>query len=102
MKNCTVWREGKNDDDDDDDDDDDVESMFVLSPLTSTVTEVTSTKWPSLLSHEEWLVLLGLCERIILSFLFNRPSLARMSEPFMPHLVETLARYVGIGWSRLL
>ena len=41
MKNCTVWREGKNDDDDDDDD---VESMFVLSPLMSTVTEVTSTK----------------------------------------------------------
>ena len=40
MKNCTVWREGKNDDDDDDD----VESMFVLSPLMSTVTEVTSTK----------------------------------------------------------
>ena len=43
MKNCTVWREGKNDDDDDDDDDD-VESMFVLSPLMSTVTEVTCTK----------------------------------------------------------
>ena len=43
MKNCTVWREGKNDDDDDDDDD--VESMFVLSPLMSTVTEVTSTKY---------------------------------------------------------
>ena len=41
MKNCTIWREGKNDDDDDDDD---VESMFVLSPLMSTVTEVTSTK----------------------------------------------------------
>ena len=37
MKNCTVWREGKNDDDDDDDDD--VESMFVLCPLISTVTE---------------------------------------------------------------
>ena len=37
MKNCTVWREGKNDDDDD-------ESMFVLCPLMSTVTEFTCTK----------------------------------------------------------
>lgn len=38
MKNCAVWREGKNDDDDDD------ESMFVLCPLMSTVTEFTCTK----------------------------------------------------------
>ena len=35
MKNCTVWREGKNDDD---------ESMFVLCPLMSTVTELTCTE----------------------------------------------------------
>ena len=38
MKNCAVWREGKNDDDDDD------EAMFVLCPLMSTVTEFTCTK----------------------------------------------------------
>ena len=36
MKNCAVWREGKNDDDD--------ESMFVLCPLMSTITEFTCTK----------------------------------------------------------
>ena len=41
MKNYAVWRGGKNDDDDDDDDD---ESMFVLCPLMSTVTEFTCTK----------------------------------------------------------
>ena len=38
MKNYAVWRGGKNDDDDDD------ESMFVLCPLMSTVTEFTCTK----------------------------------------------------------
>ena len=36
MKNCAVCREGKNDDDD--------ESMFVLCPLMSTITEFTCTK----------------------------------------------------------
>jgi len=96
MKNCTVWREGKNDDDNDDD-----VSMFVLCPLMSTVTEFTCTKWPTLLSHEEWLVALLLYEKIVLSFLFISPSLACTREPFMLHLVETLARYVGIGWSWL-
>ena len=95
-KYCTVWRKGKNEDDDDDD-----ESMFVLCPLMSTLTEFTCIKSPGLLSHEERLVALGLYERIIFSFLFIRPSLACMREPFMLHLVETLARYVGIGWSWL-
>ena len=92
MKNCTVWREGKNDDD---------ESMFVLCPLMSAVTEFPYTEWTSLLLYEEEHVAVGLCEKITLSFLFISPSLACMREPFMLHLVETLARYVGIGWSWL-